>query len=61
MLWWRSRFGGTAKWRLKAASTTLAQENLEGRAAEALPWLLLRYWHMDFGLLVVEGRKFDLQ
>ena len=24
--------------------TALAQENLEGRAAEALPWLLLRYW-----------------
>jgi transcriptional regulator with XRE-family HTH domain len=41
--------------------TALAQENLEGRVAEALPWLLLRYWHMDFGWLVLEAKKFDLQ
>ncbi len=41
--------------------TALAQENLEGRAAEALPWLLLRYWQMDFRWLVVEAKKFDLQ
>ena len=39
----------------------LAQESLEGRAAEALPWLLLRYWRMDFRWLVVEAKKFDLQ
>jgi transcriptional regulator with XRE-family HTH domain len=41
--------------------TALAQESLEGRAAEALPWLLVRYWRMDFGWLVVEAKKFDLQ
>jgi transcriptional regulator with XRE-family HTH domain len=41
--------------------TALAQENLEGRAAEALPWLLLRYWHMDLNWLVGEAKKFDLQ
>jgi transcriptional regulator with XRE-family HTH domain len=41
--------------------TALAQENLEGRTAEALPWLLLRHWRMDFGPLVVEVKKFDLQ
>jgi hypothetical protein len=28
---------------------------------EALPWLLLRYWHMDFGWLVVEAKKLDFQ
>ena len=39
----------------------LAQESLEGRAAEALPWLLLRYWRMDFRWLVVEAKKSDLQ
>ena len=41
--------------------TALAQENLEGRVAEALPWLLLRYWHMDLTWLVGEAKKFDLQ
>jgi hypothetical protein len=41
--------------------TALAQENLEGRVAEALPWLLLRYWHMDLTWLVVEAKKLDLQ
>jgi hypothetical protein len=41
--------------------TVLAQENLEGRVAEALPWLLLRYWRMDLAWLVGEAKKFDLQ
>jgi transcriptional regulator with XRE-family HTH domain len=41
--------------------TALAQERLEGRSAEALPWLLLRYWRMDLSWLVVEAKKFDLQ
>jgi transcriptional regulator with XRE-family HTH domain len=41
--------------------TALAQVNLEGRVAEALPWLLLRYWQMDFTWLVGEAKKFDLQ
>jgi transcriptional regulator with XRE-family HTH domain len=41
--------------------TALAQENLEGRVAEALPWLLLRYWQMDLIWVVGEAKKFDLQ
>jgi len=41
--------------------TALAQEHLEGRVAEALPWLLLRHWQMDFAWLVVEAKKSDLQ
>jgi transcriptional regulator with XRE-family HTH domain len=41
--------------------TALAQETLEGRVAEALPWLLLRYWQMDFPWLVGEAKKLDLQ
>jgi transcriptional regulator with XRE-family HTH domain len=41
--------------------TALAQESLEGRAAEALPWLLLRYWQMDLTWLVGEAKRFDLQ
>jgi hypothetical protein len=39
----------------------LAQESLDGRAAEALPWVLLRYWRMDFRWLVMEAKKSDLQ
>jgi hypothetical protein len=41
--------------------TALAQESLEARVAEALPWLLLRYWKMDFKWLVEQAKKFDLQ
>src|SRR5579875_3831093 len=41
--------------------TALAQENLEARVAEALPWLLLRYWQMDFAWLVEQAKRFDLQ
>ena len=41
--------------------TALAQGSLEARVAEALPWLALRYWRMDFGWLVELARKFDLQ
>jgi transcriptional regulator with XRE-family HTH domain len=39
----------------------LAQNDLESRLVEALPWLLLRYWNMDFSWLVSEVKKFDLQ
>ena len=39
----------------------LAQDRLEGRSAEALPWLLLRYWRMDFRWLVLGAKQFDLQ
>ncbi len=41
--------------------TALAQESLDARVAEALPWLLLRYWKMDFKWLVEQAKKFDLQ
>lgn len=41
--------------------TALAQENLEARVAEAFPWLLLRYWQMDFVWLVEQAKRFDLQ
>jgi transcriptional regulator with XRE-family HTH domain len=39
----------------------LAQQNLEARVAEGLPWLLLRYWQMDFAWLVEQAKRFDLQ
>jgi transcriptional regulator with XRE-family HTH domain len=39
----------------------LAQENLEARVAEALPWLLLQYWRMDFDWLVEQAKRCDLQ
>ncbi len=39
----------------------LAQDELEPRLVEALPWLLLRYWEMDTEWLVAEARRFALQ
>lgn len=41
--------------------TALFQNSLEARVAEALPWLMLRYWHMGFDWLVEEARKLNLQ
>lgn len=41
--------------------TALAQQSLEARVAEGLPWLLLRYWQMDSKWLVEQAKKFDLQ
>ena len=41
--------------------SALAQPSLEARVAEALPWLLLRYWQMDSEWLVEQAKKFDLQ
>ena len=41
--------------------TALAQESLEGRVAEALPWLPLNYWQMDSAWLVNQARKLNLQ
>lgn len=41
--------------------TALAQGSLEARVAEALPWLALRYWQMDFSWVVELAKKFDLQ
>lgn len=41
--------------------TALAQESLEARVAEALPWLPLKYWRMDPAWLVEQARKLNLQ
>jgi transcriptional regulator with XRE-family HTH domain len=41
--------------------TALAQECLEARVAEGLPWLLLQYWQMGSEWLVEQAKKFDLQ
>ena len=41
--------------------TALAQNDLESRLVEALPWLPLRYWNMDFSWLVTQAKKLDLQ
>ena len=39
----------------------LAQDNLEARLVEALPWLLGRYWPLDREWLVREAKLQDLQ
>ena len=41
--------------------TALAQDRLESRLFEALPWLVLKYWEMDTGWLVQEAKLHDLQ
>ena len=41
--------------------TALAQDRLEARLFEALPWLVLRHWEMDTGWLVKEAKLHDLQ
>lgn len=41
--------------------TALAQEGLEARVEEGLPWLLLRYWQMDSAWLVEQAKRLDLQ
>jgi transcriptional regulator with XRE-family HTH domain len=41
--------------------TALAQENLESRLVEALPWLVLTYWPLDQEWLVREAKLRDLQ
>lgn len=41
--------------------TALAQNELEPRLVEALPWLLLEYWAMDFTWLVTQAKTHDLQ
>lgn len=39
----------------------LAQDDLEARLVEALPWLLARYWPLDQDWLVREAKLHDLQ
>ncbi len=41
--------------------TALAQEDLESRLVEALPWLVLRFWPLDQEWLIREARLLDLQ
>jgi transcriptional regulator with XRE-family HTH domain len=41
--------------------TALAQDNLEARLFEALPWLLLKYWGLDRVWLAQQSRLHDLQ
>jgi len=41
--------------------TALAQESLEARVAEGLPWLMLHYWEMNPNWLVAQAKRFDLQ
>ncbi len=41
--------------------TALAQDHLESRLFEALPWLVLKHWEMDTGWLVKEAKLHDLQ
>ena len=39
----------------------LSQDDLDARLAEALPWLVLRYWDLDREWLVREAKLRDLQ
>jgi len=39
----------------------LAQNDLEPRLVEALPWLLVEYWEMDTTWLVARAKTLDLQ
>jgi transcriptional regulator with XRE-family HTH domain len=41
--------------------TALAQDDLEPRLVEALPWLVLRYWMLDWAWAVREAKLRDLQ
>ena len=41
--------------------TALAQDRLEARLFEALPWLVLKYWEMDSEWLVQQAKLHDLQ
>ncbi|MBI3030732.1 MAG: helix-turn-helix transcriptional regulator, partial [Candidatus Rokubacteria bacterium] len=41
--------------------TALAQEDLESRLVEALPWLVLVFWPLDEAWLVREAKLRDLQ
>ena len=56
-----ARRGGAAKHPGAVLLTALAQPELEARAVEALPWLLLRYWSLDPAWLAREAKVRDLQ
>ena len=52
-------------WTPKNSSEVLlnavAQDDLEPRLVEALPWLVLRYWTLDWGWAVRQAKLRDLQ
>lgn len=56
-----ARRGSAVKHPGSVLLTALAQPELEARAVEALPWLLLRYWSLDPVWLVREAKARDLQ
>lgn len=41
--------------------TALTQDDLEPRLVEALPWLVLRYWTLDWAWVVPEAKVRDVQ
>ncbi|MCI0372197.1 MAG: hypothetical protein L0214_12700 [candidate division NC10 bacterium] len=53
------------KWKPKNPSdvllAALAQDDLEARLVEALPWLVVKYWPLDREWLVREAKLRDLQ
>jgi len=53
---------GAARWNpAQLLLTALARDTLARRVAEALPWLALRYWDMDWGWVSREAKLQDLQ
>jgi hypothetical protein len=53
---------GAARWNpAQLLLTALARDTLARRVAEALPWLALRYWDMDWGWVSREAKLRDLQ
>ncbi len=52
---WRSKNPG------EVLLTALAQDILEPRLVEALPWVVLRYWTLDWSWAVREAKVRDLQ
>jgi transcriptional regulator with XRE-family HTH domain len=54
--------GGDPKWNpAELLVSALSEKNLDRRVAEALPWLVLRYWEMDWGWVWREVKVRDLQ
>ena len=56
----RSR-GWTPKHPGEVLLAGLAQDELEPRLVEALPWLVVRYWTLDWSWVVAEAKAQDLQ
>ena len=51
----------TPKYPGEVLLAALAQDDLEARLVEALPWLILRYWPLDREWLVRQAKLHDLQ